>query len=223
MALAGDLAEETHLTIGGDIDGYGHDALHVGHAGTAALHAVGTLIRIVRGDGPWVTLVKLPIKLGEIAGLETFRKRVRIDDYFFPMHPHDLAQGICRVRIIVGEYLKLDWIEVGDDGGVLGDGECQGFGGGDLGIIDGPVDEVVARVGCGDEGAGGTITIGIRACDGTSLRWVGCGGNGIESYDRGETPHLAEHTVGTAVVASSNLPVIGGAGVERFVEEVLDI
>ena len=109
-ALAGDLAEEAHDTVGRDVDRHAHVARHAGNAGATALHAVGAFIRLVCGDGPRIGGINLPIEQAEVAGLEG------LDDFAArqtaaPVHFHVRAVGIQAVRIVLGNH-AADRVEV---------------------------------------------------------------------------------------------------------------
>ena len=66
-------------------------------------------------------------------------------------------------------------LEVGDEGGVLCHIDLKGVGGGDDGVVQGPVREVVSRVVSGDEAAGGVAFLGSHTGDASSLRRINGG------------------------------------------------
>ena len=109
-ALAGDLAEVAHDTVGRDVDRNSHVAHHARNAGATALHAVSAFVGLVGSDSPRIVGIHLPIEHAEVASLEVF------DDFATgqtaaPVHLHVRAVRIQAVGIVFGDDLA-DGIEV---------------------------------------------------------------------------------------------------------------
>ena len=72
----------------------------------------------------------------------------------------------CHVGDCQGVAVEL---EVCHEGGVLCHDDLKGVGGGDDGVVDGPVEEEVGGVLGGDEGGGVAVGVGTRTGDGAAL------------------------------------------------------
>ena len=79
------------------------------------------------------------------------------------------GDGAAHRRVGGGGDLEVVEDEVYHEGGVLCHDDLKGVGGGDDGVVDGPVEEEVGGVLGGDEGGGVAVGVGSRAGDGAAL------------------------------------------------------